>query len=178
MSINKEKKKSHSRGEHWYAIRVKSNCEFKVSEQLQEKKYKVYLPTYQQISLRKDRKKILNKPLFPGYIFIHCIMEHKVQLDLYKVRGFYKLLEIQGKPIPIPEHEIKQIKIVTKSDLLINSLKGLRRGDPIKVLEGPLTGITGAYVSEDQDKMKFYVNISFFDRVLEVGLESYMFERI
>lgn len=178
MRIKKHKSTLNKAYEQWYAIRVKSNFEFKVFEQLEELQYNVFLPTYAKTSLRKDRKKILNKPLFPGYIFIRCILEHKVKLAIYKVRGFHKFLEVSGRPVPIPDEEIKQIRIVVKSDLLVKSLKGLIAGDPIKVIQGPLIGIAGTYITEDQEKMKFYVNVSFLDRVLEVELESCMFERI
>ena len=163
----------------WYGIRLKSNLEFKALETLKEKGYHVFLPTYEKVSLRRDRKKVLNRPLFSGYIFIHCVLTYEVKLDIFKTRGFFRFLGVDPhKPIAIPDDEIERIKLIVNSGLPIRSTKNLIIGDSVKVLDGPLIGTIGTFLSEDVKKGKLYVNLDFLNRSIEVELEGYMVEKI
>ncbi|MBF0273703.1 MAG: hypothetical protein HQK84_00565 [Nitrospinae bacterium] len=163
----------------WYGIRLKSNFEFKALEILQQKEYEVFLPTYKKKSIRRDRKKILTRPLFSGYIFVHCKMSHEKKIDIFKTSGFYSFLGTDPqKPAPIPDAEINKIKTLIGSGLPLHCNNGLVAGDALKVLEGPLAGIVGKYIAEDEKKGKFHVNIEFMNRSIEVELEQYMFEKV
>ena len=53
----------------WYAIRVKSKCEKMVSDQLRGKGYEEFLPMCWSRRLWSDRVKVIQMPLFTGYLF-------------------------------------------------------------------------------------------------------------
>ncbi len=54
----------------WYALHTRSRFENVVTEGLDKKKIEVFLPKISVRSKRLDRKKIIQVPLFPGYIFV------------------------------------------------------------------------------------------------------------
>jgi hypothetical protein len=56
-------------GEKWFALITKPQHEFRVAEGLRAaSEAEVFLPTYQNKRRWSDRVKILDTPLFPGYV--------------------------------------------------------------------------------------------------------------
>ena len=62
---------------NWYTIRTQNNKEKKVSERLKlfmKKEYdselSVLIPTHVSVSIKKNKKDIKDKLLYPGYIFV------------------------------------------------------------------------------------------------------------
>src|ERR1700694_5226340 len=56
--------------EPWYAIRAKARHEKIVCNQLETDGFDSYLPTIQQFRQWTDRRKLIDFPLFPGYVFV------------------------------------------------------------------------------------------------------------
>src|SRR5690348_7948208 len=53
----------------WHALRVRSRYEQVVKRSLHGKEHEQFLPTYRSTSQWSDRLKLIDRPLFPGYIF-------------------------------------------------------------------------------------------------------------
>ncbi len=56
--------------ERWYAVWTRSQCEPKVEEGLRRRRFEVFLPRVSVSSRRRDRRLVLARPLFPGYVFL------------------------------------------------------------------------------------------------------------
>jgi len=54
----------------WYVARIRSKSERLVQIGLHRKCFEVLHPTYQSLSKRRDRQKLLTKPIFHGYMFV------------------------------------------------------------------------------------------------------------
>jgi transcription antitermination factor NusG len=70
----------------WYVIYTRPKYEKKVQEELMFQKYISYLPLVPKVSIWSDRRKNIEAPLFPSYIFVY----------LDDIRIYYKLLQIKG----------------------------------------------------------------------------------
>src|SRR5437867_6253017 len=53
----------------WYALQIRPRWESLVAAHLRYRGYEPFLPTYQAKRRWADRIKILDSPLFPGYLF-------------------------------------------------------------------------------------------------------------
>ena len=53
----------------WFALRVRSQFDFRVEELLNARGIETFLPTWSEIVRWSDRDKIAVRPLFPGYVF-------------------------------------------------------------------------------------------------------------
>ncbi|HMK64590.1 MAG TPA: transcription termination/antitermination NusG family protein, partial [Thermodesulfobacteriota bacterium] len=91
---------------NWYVVYTRSHYENKVFQALTDKSITAFLPTIAAVSRRKDRKKILNLPLFPGYVFFQIPWELKLYWDVLKTDGVVKTLNMGGGPAPVPEEEV------------------------------------------------------------------------
>ena len=132
---------------HWFALLTRSNFENTVYKQISQKKIDTFLPKIRKPSRRKDRKLMIEIPLFPGYIFVKSSFDPAHQLAILKTMGAVRLLGNTRKPIPIPESQIQSLKLMTsvQTDLVTGSSITLKPGDPVIVLEGPFAGLKGEF---------------------------------
>jgi transcription termination/antitermination protein NusG len=128
----------------WYAIWTRSRHEQVVREQIVRKHYDAFLPTIPRWSRWKDRKKKIDWPLFPGYCFARFNPEET--LAILKCAGVVNIVSFEGKPAPIPEHEIDSIRRLVESDLQYDPCPLIREGMMVEVKHGALTGVVGRLV--------------------------------
>jgi transcriptional antiterminator NusG len=128
----------------WYAIWTRSRHEQVVREQIERKHYDAFLPTITRWSRWKDRKKKIDWPLFPGYCFAR--FNPNEALAILKCTGVVNIVSFEGKPAPIPEHEIDSIRRLVESDLQYDPCPMIREGTMVEVTHGALKGVVGRLV--------------------------------
>ncbi len=131
----------------WLALLTRSNFEQTVCDQITKKRIEVFLPKKRKPSRRKDRKLMIEVPLFPGYLFVRSTMAPAYQLNVLKTTGAVRFLGNTKGPIPVPDFQVDAIKIMTSTsqDLVTGSIVQLKKGDPVMILEGPMAGLKGEF---------------------------------
>jgi transcriptional antiterminator NusG len=129
----------------WYALHTKSRAESVVHDGLLKKSVEVFLPKILVASKRKDRKKMIRIPLFPGYIFVRSDLSATHHLEIVKTAGAVKLLGSHQGPISVPEDAIASLKIMVSTEQPISTGYQFNRGDRVIVVSGPFTGVTGIF---------------------------------
>jgi|GEM_PF-65732 transcription termination/antitermination protein NusG len=163
--------------ENWYAIRTRSRHEQKVKYQLENKSFKVFLPVMEGWSKRKDRKKKILKPLFPGYLFIDFELIKSRWLEIVKVPGVANILGYSNEPFPIPEEQIASLQAIINSDLTVNYYTYLKKGDRVKVVSGPLEGAVGILLDVQEKKKRLVVSVDMLNRAVAVEVEGDVVEK-
>ena len=79
-----------------------------------------FLPTVTRWSRWKDRKKKIDWPLFPGYCFAR--FDPADALPILKCTGVVNIVSFDGKPAPIPEHEIDSIRAAGRKRAAVRSV--------------------------------------------------------
>lgn len=134
---------------HWYAIYVRSRHEFQVLGRLAKTGIEAFLPTVERLSRWKDRKKFIEFPLFPGYIFVHINKDSKDRLAILKTKGVVKFLGVSSnKPETIPDEQIISLKRLVESKEAIEPYPYLKEGERIRIKGGPLAGIEGILIKK------------------------------
>jgi transcriptional antiterminator NusG len=129
----------------WYVLHTKSRFENVVNDQLHKKSLQVFLPLITVTSKRKDRKKMIRVPLFPGYLFVKSDLHPHHHLDIVKTVGAVKLVGDRSGPISVPEETIESLNIMVASDKPIITGSAFAKGDKVVVTNGPFTGVTGIF---------------------------------
>jgi transcriptional antiterminator RfaH len=129
----------------WYAVYTNPRAEKLVHNRLIETGVETYLPiqkTYRQWS---DRKKLVEKPLLSSYVFVKVIP--KDFQKVYRTVGVVKLISFEGQPVPIPQKQIDNLRLLIDSnaEIAVTSEK-FEKGDNVEVITGSLTGLTGELV--------------------------------
>ncbi len=97
---------------NWYALYVKSRHEFVANNELIKKDITTFLPSVKRLREWKDRKKWVDFPLFPGYLFIYIQPRPESFLSVLKTRGAVNLLSTEpGYPTPVPADEINSLQV-------------------------------------------------------------------
>src|SRR5215471_16109151 len=64
----------------WYAAYTSPRHEKWVASQMSDRRIECFLPTYTSVRRWKDRRKQLELPLFPGYVFVHVALRDRLQV--------------------------------------------------------------------------------------------------
>lgn len=164
---------------HWFALLTRSNFEQIVSEQVARKKIDVFLPKTKKVSRRKDRKHIIDVPLFPGYLFVRSSFEPSHQLSILKTLGAVRLLGNGRGPTPVPDTQIDSLKIMTSAgtDLITGSCARLKQGDPVMVVEGPLAGTRGEFFLH-KGRSRVIIKLTLLGQYAGVEIDADQVEKI
>ena len=130
---------------NWYAIYTASRNEKKVFDRLEKEGVSAFLPLIKKQRQWSDRKKWVEMPLFPSYLFVKIsASEH---LKVLKISGVVKFISFEGKAVSIPEKQIETIKAMILSGYELESTgEKFESGDKIRIAAGPLIGLEGIFV--------------------------------
>lgn len=146
---------------HWYALRVSSQHERKLVEQLKEKDFEAFVPVRQEKHRWSDRMKMVEQVLTPQIIFVRTCMEKKN--DVFVSRDIKSFVYAPGdnKPSPIPD--VKMADFIRLIDANYNFKMTLPLvGDDVMVLDGPLRGLVGNLVKIDgENQLIIHLNEAF-----------------
>ncbi len=156
---------------NWYAVYVKSRHEFAVHRELSRKGLEAYLPSVKRLRQWRDRRKFVDFPLFPGYLFVHIHDRPESFLEVLKTKGVVNFISLRpGYPSPVSPEEIASLKLLVDSGRELDVHPFLKEGGRIRVRRGPLRGAEGTLVKKG-DQYIFHVNIDLLGR--SVGVKIY-----
>jgi transcription antitermination factor NusG len=159
----------------WYAIFTVPNNEKTVAKHLQIRSVESFLPTYEKISVWKNRRRVnLTVPLFPAYLFARIARQERS-----KVLGTPGVIRIVGSKrdhLPIPDHEIEFLK-----DFLarkrVEPCMDLVLGDKVRVKRGALQGIEGTLLRTNNG-MRFVLSLRLINQHALVEIDPEDIEAI
>ena len=155
--------------EPWFAAYVLANHERTVAKQLEERAICSFLPTYKSVRRWKDRRKLLDLPLFPSYLFVQVNAHNR--LDLLRLPGV-----ITGLASALPETEEGQEELGKVLERYLEDALG--KMDEMRRTEGRhLTEelrLRLARIGEDTEKVRELVGTlrPAFSRRLEARLKE------
>ena len=131
----------------WYAVHTRSNFEKRVAGELHLKGMAAYLPAVRECHQWKDRRKMVEVPLFPGYVFLRGSGTAQEQLAVLKTAGAVRILGRGTCPEAIPDREIEAVRILVNSGRPLKGHPFLTEGGSVFVTGGPLKGVYGVLLN-------------------------------
>jgi len=131
---------------NWYVLHTKSRFENVVNEGLQKKSLEAFLPKIKVSSKRRDRKLMIDVPLFPGYLFVKAVLHTQAHLEIVKTVGAVRLIGNKEGPVPVPLDTIESLKIMVSSGHPVTTGNRFQKGDRVMVVAGPFAGVNGIFV--------------------------------
>jgi transcription termination/antitermination protein NusG len=156
---------------HWFALWTRSRHEKIVRDQLAKKSdVDVFLPTIGKWSRWKDRKKKIDWPLFPGYVFAKFVPDERV--GVLKVDGVVQIISNNGMLSPIPDEEIDSIRVMVESELAYDPVPLMKEGDMVKVVHGPLKGVVGRLVTKKGVQARLVLSVDLIGQAVSVEVDA------
>jgi transcription antitermination factor NusG len=162
----------------WYAVRTRSNFEFRARKLLDQKAITTFLPTLIVPSRRKDRRTWLHRPLFGGYLFVQVALAPANQIEILKTPGVVHLLTVDGRPRPVDPAEIDNLKRLDGADQRVLPHRYMKRGDRVIIQEGPFAGVTGIYQRRKNQTDRVVVVCQALQRAVAVEIEEWALEKL
>ena len=165
----------------WYVVHTRSRHEYKVNRGLMQKNLMTFLPEIESWSKRKDRKKKIHTPLFPGYIFAEVqTLDNETKLAILKTAGVVRILgkKENAEPVPVPDSKIEAIRRIVNTKEEIFTIQFPRAGEPARIIDGPFAGIEGTVVKSDIEKELFVVSIELLQRSVAIKLKGFQVSKL
>jgi transcription antitermination factor NusG len=155
----------------WYALQVRTRHEVGVADNLGGKGYERFLPMHKSRKRWSDRVKIVDAPLFPGYLF--CRLNPQDRLPILKTPGVIQIVGYSGVPVPVDELEINAIQTLVASGVPNEPWPFLAVGDRVRIESGPLRDLVGILVKFKGDH-RLVLSVTLLQRSVAVEIDSAM----
>ena len=152
----------------WFALRVRSNHERVAAMHLREQGYDEFCPAYKAERQWSDRKKTVERFLFPGYVF--CRMNPDDRLPVLMMPGVVNVVGFGSQPAPIPEREIEHVRTLVGSGLLVTPWPFLNVGQTVVLERGPLAGVEGI-LQEIKKTFRLVVSVHLLQRSVSTEVD-------
>ena len=159
----------------WYVVHTYSGYENKVASDLatmvesrgmQELIQEIRIPTETVTEIKEDKKKEIERKIFPGYVLIKMIVTDDSWYVVRNIRGCTGFVGPASKPVPLTDEEVAALGVEKHSVEV-----GYSEGDNVKIISGPLEGYTGTVKTVDTANNNVCVVLSMFGRETPVELE-------
>ncbi len=150
----------------WLVVRTKPRREKKLANYAFKVGIHYYLPLADSKKVYGHRKITFTKPLFPGYIFVHCTFQEKRILVLTGHTAHF--LTVQNE-----EHllmELKQIYLGTQKGADYRSTQYLQEGTKVKIVSGSFEGLTG-YVADQKNISEVVLQINLLRQAVAISVK-------
>ncbi len=149
----------------WFALYTRARHEKRVNERLRDLDVDAFLPLVPRLRQWHDRRKLVEFPLFPGYVFVRT---SRVDMPaILGTPGVATVVSFNGRPVSIPEEEMSNVRRF--AEVLARSggqwpepSPLIETGGRVLVKGGPFQGVEGV-VLEDRGGNRALV---------QVGLEA------
>jgi transcription termination/antitermination protein NusG len=171
----------------WYVVHAYSGHEEKVranllkrveSMDMHDKIFDVLVPTENVIEIKDGQRRSVARRIFPGYILVNMVMTDESWYVVRNTPGVTSFVGSGNKPVPLQEHEIRNIIGVRSEPAAAKVTVEYQVGENVRVVDGPFTDFHGKVVEINPDKGKLKVLVNMFGRETPVELDLLQVERI
>ncbi len=153
---------------NWYALYTRPRHEKKAFDLLIEKGATAYLPLLLTVREYKTRKKKVELPLFPSYMF--CEFEYKDRFTILETHGIIKIVNFNGVPAIVPEWQIEAMRTILLKPESLKLENYFKQGDLVQVMSGPFKGLQGTVVNK-KGESRLVITIDGIMQTLSVNID-------
>jgi len=165
---------AHDR-QSWFAIQTWPRYEAKVTAELGEKGIKTFLPVSSATHQWSDRKRLVDMPLFPSYVFVRIAAVQGTRIAVLRTHGVNSFVGTRGFGTPIPDGEITAVQEILERRIPFQMYPFLKIGQRVRIRGGCLDGIPGILAAINGND-SLVVSVELIQRSIAVRLSGYQVE--
>jgi transcription antitermination factor NusG len=128
----------------WYAVSTRCHHEKTAAKHLVNRAIEHFVPMYETVRAWKDRRKRMELPLFPGYIFVRILLQQRMSVLI--VPGVVRLVGFDNQAAVLPDEEIERLRTIVSQRLHAEPCPYLAAGHRVRITRGALQGMEGVLV--------------------------------
>lgn len=173
-------------GANWYVIHTYSGYEERVKKNLEQRiKFmdsgneilQVVIPTEDEIEVKNGQRRTVTKKILPGYVLVQMKMTDQSWSVVRNTPGVTGFVGSGSKPTPLREDEVGQILRQMEAEAPRVKV-GFRRGQSVRVTDGPFIDFVGVVDEINTEKGKVKVLLSLFGQETPVELDFLQVEKL
>ena len=154
---------------YWYAVFSRSRHEKIVATALTNTGVTTFLPLVSEMHSWSDRRKLVDVPLFPGYVFVQIPNTAEAKLHVLKTSGVVQFVGNRQGAVSIPDKEISDVRAVLEQKISCSPHPFLQLGQRVRIRGGSMDGVEGILVGCDSAS-KLVISIELIQRSLAVSV--------
>ncbi|WP_121627981.1 transcription termination/antitermination protein NusG [Poseidonibacter antarcticus] len=170
----------------WYAIQTYSGSELAVkraliqlSEEREDGKIAdVLVPTEDLIEVKKGKKSIVERPLYPAYAFANIDLDTGLWHAIQSMAKVGRFIGESKKPTPLSEKDIAAILDKVNNRAAAKPKVSFDEGEMVRINEGPFANFNGIVEDFDMASGQLKLNVSIFGRNTPVEISYTQVERV
>jgi transcription antitermination factor NusG len=150
----------------WHVLYVKPRSEKRMAEYCVAQGLEHYLPLRRETKIYQRRKVTVDKPVFPGYVFVRFDADSR--LTVLKANPIVRVLETgdEGRLV----HELDQVRKALAADPALGTVAALKRGTRVRIKAGPFMGVEGL-VADMRNPTQVRLNVEMIGRAVVVDVD-------
>jgi transcription antitermination factor NusG len=159
----------------WLAVQTWPRYEKKVAVELEQKEIQVFLPLVAAEHQWSDRRRIVQSPLFPSYVFVRAPETFDSRISVLRTNGVINFVGARNTGSPIPESEIESVRILLARGITFQNHPFLNIGQRVRIRGSSLDGVEGILLAKNED-LSLVVSIQIIQRSLAIRVAGYQIE--
>ena len=159
----------------WFAVQTRSRHEKMAARQLQAQGFATFLPLSVEMRQWSDRRKVVEMPLFPGYVFLQMVYLPEQRLRVLTTEGVVNFVGVHSQGVPIPDKQIEDIQTLLTAKVPFESYPFLKVGQRVRIRSGSLEGIEGILVRQESDR-RLVISVELIQQSVSIRLQDYEVE--
>jgi transcription termination/antitermination protein NusG len=164
-------------GPAWYPLQTRYQCERKVDAALRDEGFESFSPMQLEARRWSDRTKLVEAPLFPGYMFVRMEAEPKSLAKVLRLPGLVRFVTSGRELVAVPNEEIEAVRALVQSNTGYEPGPFPAVGERVRIHGGCLEGVEGI-LTVHSDNREIIISVGAIQRSLKVQLGSYRVERL
>jgi transcriptional antiterminator RfaH len=145
----------------WYVVQSQPNRENRAVEHLKRQGFSVWMPSCERIIRHVRKSTLMQRPLFPRYLFISLNIETAQWRSINGTIGANRIVSFGQEPAPVATQFITALKHIEENEgFVAANAEALQLGQDVKILSGPMAGIIAKLLNlEAGDRVNVLLNI-------------------
>lgn len=127
------------REESWFLAQLKPNSAQIAERNLRRQGFRTFLPLEETTQSRNNRFVTIERPLFPGYIFVALDLAAGRWTSINSTHGVTRLVSFGKEPVPVPAALMADLVQRCDSNGKLLPPKTFQPGDQVTLTGGPFT---------------------------------------
>ena len=161
----------------WFAVTTRPRFEKKVTVELKNRGVEVFLPSHMSLRQWSDRRRMIQTPLFPGYVFVRATNSSSARIPILRTDGVVSFVGLRGMGTPIPDGEIAAIQAVVAEKIPFEACPFLESGQRVRVRGGCLEGVEGILAGV-RGEQTVVISVELIQRSVVMHISGYQIEPI
>lgn len=155
----------------WYLAQFKPNCQAIAERNLRRQDFEVFLPQQSVTRRQRGRFQQVQRPLFPGYLFVAFDPISGAWRKINATHGITRLVSFGGQPAPVPSGIIAELRARCDPSGLLQPQTNLKVGDRVRLTEGPFADFV-ARIEQIEPERRVWILLEVMGRPTRLEVEA------